>query len=614
MPPNFPFAAIVGQDALRAALLWIAVDPGIGGLLVTGTRGTAKSTAARALADLLPPLEVIANDPYNSPPGIRDAAMSVPTPFVELPLGATEERVIGTLDVRALLADRQTRFEPGLLARANRGILYVDEVNLLPDHLVDVLLDAAATGRNVVERDGASHAHDARIVLVGTMNPEEGELRPQLLDRFGLCVAIASDEDLERRIAIVERRLAFDRDPVEFCARYADADATQRARVQTARALLPDVSVGPASVRHAAALALEARAEGMRADLAIVRTARAIAALDERLEVSAADIERAALAALAHRRREATSPPAPRPPASGSPPPNGSQRDRDEQAAKPTSEPPATFAVGTPTAISLLEARTQPRRVPRLSRDVARGVSAIRTATGRARLVRNVTSRISAFGTIQAAGYAAFFSGTFTIRHEHLRFLERHGRERQLVVFVVDASGSMAAAARMRAAKGVVCGLLVDAYRRRDAVALVAFRGSDAQVLVPPTRSALLAYRRLRSMRTGGRTPLAAGLARGCDLLTANARRDPAARAHLVLVTDARANAPEVGAFPAALREAARIRATKARILCVDTEGGLVRLQSARRLAAALGATYRHLEDCSERALGATVKEWMAIA
>ncbi len=611
MGVNYPFAALVGQDVLKDALLWVAVDPGIGGVLVTGTRGTAKSTAVRALADLLPPIEVVPGDAFNLAPADGKPSARIATPFVELPVGATEDRVIGTLDVRSLLADGTRRFEPGLLARANRGILYVDEVNLLPDHLVDVLLDAAATGTNLVERDGASFSHDARIVLVGTMNPEEGELRPQLLDRFALCVPIENDGDVERRIEIVERRLAFERNPLAFRAAYAvDAD-TLRRRVERARALLRDVTIDRAALRHAASLALEARVEGMRADLTIARTARAIAALDERTSVTTDDVERAAGPALAHRRREAPrSTPPPRPP---SPP---RDRPRSEDGASSTQ----IFEVGAPADLSLRrdDLRAAEQRSPAaLRRIAARGKSAAVLPAGAAHLVSRATPQLSALGTIRAAARARHeqhAGSPLEIKATHLRFIERRGRPRQLVVFLVDASGSMAAAARMRAAKGVVCALLEDAYRRRDEVALIAFRGEDAEVLVPPTRSAVLAYRRLRALATGGRTPLARGLERVRQLLAAHACRDPATRPHLVVVSDARANSPQHGAFEAALQEAAALRSAGVRALCVDTESGRLRLGNASQLAVALDAAYKQLDDCTERALGATVREWMASA
>jgi len=654
---NFPFAALVGSEALREALLWVAVDPTIGGVLVTGTRGTAKSTAVRALADLLPSIDVVAGDPTNRAPLFSGAGdetiVTIPTPFVELPVGASEDRVIGTLDVRALLAGER-RFEPGLLARANRGVLYVDEVNLLPDHLVDVILDAAATGRNVVERDGASLVHDARIVLVGTMNPEEGELRPQLLDRFGVCVDVVNDTDLERRVAIVERRLAFEADPVGFAARYADQTQALRTRVVAARAALPHIEVPHASVRAASEAARAANVEGMRADLTIVRVARAIAALDGRSAVTLEDIERAAEPALAHRRREAprgTPPPNGRPPMNGQPTANdrpplhdGTQpqspspmetsaeapmlnadasMNESSMSTRPSAQSKTaasqSFGIGTRTADVKLGVSSEQTRVSHASQSAARGNGTREIPVGASRVVRHRTSRVAALATLtvlalESSADRHASAGIHDIEPGQLRYLERRGRERQLVVFVVDASGSMAAAARMRAAKGVVCGLLEDAYRRRDSVALVAFRGESAEVLVPPTRSAVVAYRRLRALATGGRTPLARGLACARELLVASARRDPSARAHLVLVSDARANAPARDAFAHALAEAAALRALHVRALCVDTEGGIVRLRYAAKLAAALGATYRHLDDCSERDLGATVREWMATA
>ena len=620
MSVNFPFAALVGADALREALLWVAVDPTIGGVLATGTRGTAKSTAVRALADLLPPIEIVPGDATNRAPGDGDARVTIATPFVELPIGATEDRVVGTLDVGALLGGER-RFEPGLLARANRGVLYVDEVNLLPDHLVDVILDAAATGRNVVERDGASLVHDARLVLVGTMNPEEGELRPQLLDRFGLCVAIENDTALERRVAIVERRLAFDAGPVAFAATYAADTRDLRARVVAARALLPSVAVPHACLRAASELARGANVEGMRADLTIVRAARAVAALAGRATVALADVERVAEPALAHRRRDTpqpTQPRAPQPPRPPEPPSNGRASDAPSASdASTRSSPEQTFTIGQPLALSLDRDAVQAPRARVLAREASRGSGATDVVAGAARVVPWRTPRIAALATLRVAAREmvhASTRGEFAIAPAHLRYLERRGRPRALVVFVVDASGSMAAAERMRAAKGVVCALLADAYHRRDAVALVAFRGDDALVLVPPTRSAIVAYRRLRTLATGGRTPLARGLARAHELIALRARRDPAARAHLVLVSDARANAPAGDAFAAALHEAAILRDAGVRALCVDTERGAVRFGFAARLAQELGARYRHLDECSERALGVTVREWMATA
>ncbi|GAC1536229.1 MAG: ATP-binding protein [Candidatus Velthaea sp.] len=621
MRAEFPFAALVGQAALLDALVWLAVEPTIGGVLVTGTRGTAKSTAVRALAASLPHIEIVPDDPFNTAPACAgDAATSVPTPFVELPVGASEDRVIGTLDVRTLLVEGERRFEPGLLARANRGVLYVDEVNLLPDHLVDVVLDAAASGTNRVERDGASVVHSARIMLVGSMNPEEGELRPQLLDRFGLCVSIPNDEDLDRRVEIIERRMRFDRDPAGFEAEYARQTRERREGIVRARALLPHVGVDRDCLRLASWLALEARVEGMRADLTIVRTARAIAACAGRAAVVPADIEAAATPALAHRRREAPRGAPPRPPSAA--PRNGASSDRaDAPASSNGADADAEKTFGIGAAVDTTFARFDAPRslVPPAVRRrfVARGSSSVVLPAGVARVVRRATPRVAAFATLQAAATVRaplVPAGPLAIDRGHLRYIERRGRERELVILAVDASGSMAAASRMEAAKGVVCGLLEDAYRRRDAVALIAFRGAEAELLVPPTRSAVLAYRRLQSLATGGRTPVAAALRRVRELSQTYARREPGTRAALIVISDARANAPHDGAFEVALAEAALLRPMLARALCVDTETGRIRLRYAQRLATALGAAYRHLDECSERALGATVKEWMATA
>jgi magnesium chelatase subunit D len=617
MRVDYPFAALVGQDALREALLCVAVDPAIGGVLVTGTRGSAKSTAARGLVGVLPPIDVRADDAFNSAPERGAAgARTVPTPFVELPVGATEDRVIGTLDVRALLTDGQRRFEPGLLARANRGILYIDEVNLLPDHLVDVVLDAAATGVNVVEREGASFVHDARIVLVGTMNPEEGELRPQLLDRFGLCVAIESDDDPQRRVEILRRRLAFELDPTAFAAAYADRTEALRARVARARALLGEVVVDDDTLAAAAESALAARAEGLRGDLAIVRTARALAALDGRHAVGQHDVERAAMYALAHRRREPPRGAPPRPPGpppppppSSPPPPQGEDRG-DAPPPRGGTEAERTLDVGAPANLRWDE----PAFAPRPARESSRGRTLVAGPRGRAVVVAHVTARIAVLPTLVAAARDESRSAQAGLAPHHLRFIERRGRPRGLVVFLVDASGSMAGAARMRAAKGAIGALLEDAYHRRDAVALLAFRGTGAELLVPPTRSAALAFRRMRALPVGGRTPLAAGLRRAHELSQHESRRDPGLRVSLVVVTDARANHPQTDAIGEALREARALRAEPLRALCLDTETGRVRLRNVERLATALGAEYRHLDACDERALGAAIKEWMATA
>lgn len=317
--PIYPFSALVGQERLKRALILNAINPRVGGVLIRGEKGTAKSTAVRGLARLLPMIEVVADDQFNSSPTnptlMSDAvraryqageALPValrPTPLIELPVAASEDRVVGSLDLEHALTEGQRRFEPGLLAQANRGLLYVDEVNLLDDHLVDVLLDAAAMGVNTVEREGISVSHPARFILVGTMNPEEGELRPQLLDRFGLVVEISGITDIAGRVAVIERRMAYDADPETFAAQWHDAEQKLADRIVTARALLPAVHITRQDMAAVAALAVELGVDGHRADLAILETARTHAAWAGRTSLAVEDIRLSAELALPHRMR-----------------------------------------------------------------------------------------------------------------------------------------------------------------------------------------------------------------------------------------------------------------------------------------------------------------------
>jgi len=303
MKIEFPFAAIVGQMEMKQALRIAATDPSVGGVLVFGDRGTGKSTAVRALAALLPPIEVAQGSPWNLPPQDGETAETVPTPVVDLPLGATEDRVVGALDLERALTQGEKAFEPGLLARANRGFLYIDEVNLLEDHLVDLLLDVAASGENVVEREGLSVRHPARFVIVGSGNPEEGELRPQLLDRFGLSVEVGSPKDVAQRVEVVKRRDAFERDREGFVAAWEEAQARERADIVAARERLTDIDTPDATLASAAELCLALGADGLRGELTLIRAARALAALEGVRATEARHVHAVAPSALRHRLR-----------------------------------------------------------------------------------------------------------------------------------------------------------------------------------------------------------------------------------------------------------------------------------------------------------------------
>ncbi|MFI8852210.1 putative cobaltochelatase [Streptomyces sp. NPDC053499] len=667
----YPFTALVGQADLQLSLLLNAVSPAIGGVLVRGEKGTAKSTAVRALTALLPGVDVVPGCRFSCDPAAPDpacpdgphegagAAESRAARMVELPVGASEDRLVGALDIERALSEGVKAFEPGLLADAHRGVLYVDEVNLLHDHLVDLLLDAAAMGASYVEREGVSVRHASRFLLVGTMNPEEGELRPQLLDRFGLTVEVAASRETDERVEVVRRRLAYDDDPEGFAARWADDERELRQRIAAARNLLPRVRLGDAALRQIAATCAAFEVDGMRADLVMARTATALAAWAGRADVESADVRQAALLALPHRRRrnpfdapgldedkldrtleenagqDDDSGPEPEGPDDGGPdggggvPPQGAPQDEAqapqgepsipgqpqpepaEQAAPPqspegaTGEPdPNAPAPPQQTAAPAGEPfRARTLTVPGLGEGAAGRRSRARTAHGRttgARRPQGALGKLHLAATVQAAAPYQHARGRrgsgLLVRRDDLREAVREGREGNLVLFVVDASGSMAARQRMSAVKGAVLSLLLDAYQRRDKVGMVTFRRGEAEVALPPTSSVDAAAARLESLPTGGRTPLAAGLLRAREVLRVERLRDPARRPLLVTVTDGRATG---GPEPLVRsRQAARLLAADGTAsVVVDCEAGHVRLGLARELAAQLGGSAVTLDE-----------------
>ncbi|MFG3096235.1 putative cobaltochelatase [Streptomyces sp. NPDC048202] len=657
MSTRFPFTAVVGQQDLQLALLLNAVAPNIGGVLVRGEKGTAKSTAVRALAALLPQVEVVAGcrfscDPASPDPTCPDgphtvaAAEARDARMVELPVGASEDRLVGALDIERALAEGVKAFEPGLLAAANRGILYVDEVNLLHDHLVDVLLDAAAMGASYVEREGVSVRHAARFLLVGTMNPEEGELRPQLLDRFGLTVEVAASREPDQRVEVVRRRLAYDDDPAGFAARWADEEGAVRQRIVAARELLPKVRLGDGALKQIAATCAAFEVDGMRADIVMARTATALAAWDGRSDVIAEDVRQAALLALPHRRRRNPfdapgldedkldqtleesagddDEPDPDGPGGGGGQPSPSPEDgpqggdagaqpEDGEGGEP--QPSAGGAGEQAPARAAEPFRTKALTVPGVGAGAAGRRSRARTERGRttgALRPRGALTKLHLAATVRAAAphqRARGRSGPgLVLRRDDLRQAAREGREGNLVLFVVDASGSMAARQRMSAVKGAVLSLLLDAYQRRDKVGLVTFRGTAAEVALPPTSSVDAAAARLESLPTGGRTPLAAGLLKAHDVLRVERLRDPSRRALLVVVTDGRATG---GPEPVALagRAARLFGAESVASVVVDCESGPVRLGLAGRLAEELGGTAVTLDELRADAIAGLVRD-----
>ncbi|MGW3172134.1 putative cobaltochelatase [Streptomyces sp. NPDC001153] len=658
MTTPFPFTAVVGQDDLRLALLLNAVSPAVGGVLVRGEKGTAKSTAVRALSALLPEVAVVPGCRFSCDPAAPDPSCPDgphepgpgarrPARMVELPVGASEDRLVGALDIERALAEGVKAFEPGLLADAHRGILYVDEVNLLHDHLVDLLLDAAAMGASYVEREGVSVRHAARFLLVGTMNPEEGELRPQLLDRFGLTVEVAASREPEQRVEVVRRRLAYDDDPSGFATRWAEEESAVRQRIVAARELLPRVRLGDGALRQIAATCAAFEVDGMRADIVMARTATALAAWAGRTDVLAEDVRQAALLALPHRRRrnpfdapgldedkldetleqfsgddsEGDEDPDPDGPGGGGgqPAPDSGPQGDGDTATRPEAgeggEPQASGAREQSAVRAAEPFRTKVLSVPGIGEGAAGRRSRARTEHGRttgARRPRGALTKLHLAATVQAAAphqRARGRSGPgLVIRRDDLRQATREGREGNLVLFVVDASGSMAARQRMGAVKGAVLSLLLDAYQRRDKVGLVTFRGAAAEVALPPTSSVDAAAARLESLPTGGRTPLAAGLLRAHEVLRVERLRDPARRALMVVVTDGRATG---GPEPVALagRAARLFAAESVASVVVDCESGPVRLGLAGQLAGELGGTAVTLDELRADSIAGLVKD-----
>ncbi|QMU19463.1 VWA domain-containing protein [Gordonia rubripertincta] len=621
-PVRYPFSAVVGQEQLKLALVLSAISPSIGGVLIRGEKGTAKSTIVRGLGPLI---------------GDDDGSGRV----VELPIGATEDRVIGSLDLTSVLRDGRAEFTPGLLARAHRGVLYIDEVNLLADHLVDVLLDAAASGRVTIERDGVSHTQAADFVLVGTMNPEEGELRPQLLDRFGLAVDVAAGKDLDERVEVVRRRMAFDADPNAFATEYAEAEHDLAQRIHAAREAVNGVEVPTRELRRIAGICAHLDVDGLRGDIVVARTAAAHAAWRGVMTVAEVDVRAAVELALPHRRRrnpfdesglsndqlddamsagqDAAGPETPDSPDDDPTPPEGGPG-----GGAPEPGESSDSAATAESADAQVESESRPQAAPGPAFGAAptptgRRVRALRvTGVGdgdpgrrsKARSRRGHTTHavdfeagrpVHLFATVLAAAGRAPRSSV-RIAAPDLRSAERIGQESNLVVFVVDLSGSMTARRRLTAVAELCVEMLRDSYTRRDRVAVIVARGGTATLAVPPTKSVDIAVRRLAEIRTGGRTPLAEGLALAGDVVERCRRTEPNRRPLLVVLTDGRATSGRDAPARARLAASA-IRRRGIESVVVDCEQGMVRLGLAADLAGHLGAELLTMDQLSATAL-----------
>lgn len=650
---TMPFTSIVAQDDMKFALILNAINPRIGGVLIRGDKGTAKSTAVRALADLLEDISVVDGCPFNCDPtdpeqmcdlcydrhiGGKITVSLRPTPVVDLPLGATEDRVVGSLDVEKAIKEGIKALEPGILAAANRGILYIDEVNLLDDHVADVLLDSAAMGVNIVEREGVSVAHPSRFILVGTMNPEEGELRPQLLDRFGLQVTVEGIDDVEQRMLIAKNAERLDADLEGFARELQPAQDELRRKISSAKKSLKDVTMNDDYLRDMASTCIDLGVKTHRAEIVISRTARTIAAFDGRAEVNGEDVKKAMELALSHRMRSRPFEPPTlnrerleksmsmhqqqhkhenqHPPKQDKKEerPMESDRQQDSGQSQTAQAQEKVFEIGAPIDARQIKVPKKRDRTPRRKTGGRRMNTLAAQNTGRYLRHRmpHDCRDIAIDATIRAAApYQRFRDGRNAIRvkSQDIREKERVRKTSAAVMFVVDASGSMGAVKRMESAKGAVLSLLLDSYQKRDKIGMVAFKGNDAELLLPLCSSVDLALRRLSDLPTGGKTPLSAGISKGLQLLQGETRKDEEAKLMMVLISDGRANVGAGGSIKDELREISeRTKQLGVHTIVIDTEVVEssfldMRLGYCRDIADASGGSYYPISSLSPEAL-----------
>ncbi|MCL1879943.1 MAG: VWA domain-containing protein [Actinomycetia bacterium] len=628
----FPFVAVLGQEKVKNALIYNIINPRIGGVLVSGEKGTAKSTLVRS-----------------------SAALSRDLVIVEVPLNVTEDRLVGSIDFRQAMLFGQRQLESGILKRADGNMLYIDEVNLLSDHIVNTLLEVAASGVNHVEREGISTAHLSRFILIGSMNPEEGKLRPQLLDRFGLYVEVDGESDLHQRTEIVQRRLAFDAAPAAFVDSYANQTVALAEQISQARLLLAEVEVTANALRMAATLAAKANCAGHRGEITLVETARAIAALAGRRMINLDDLEAAGEYALSHR-VQAMSPPESAPPPE--PPPEELQEEMmedddspplesdspDERPPEDAEQPPAlpecagpepgepsgsTDPAAEPTdeqsgaepadesATDDLQAAGEAYLIPRWT--VPPALRVIHKGSGKRNLVKSnnrqgryvkyrlagqePVSDLAFDATIRAA--AAFQKlrckgqRAIAIEHDDLRIKVREKRSGSTILFVVDASASMGANKRMKEVKAAILSMLNVSYQKRDKVGLIAFRQDRAELLLGITRSVDLAQKQLELLPTGGKTPLAAGLDLAYEVIMGLRMKDPDVLPTLVLVSDGRASGKRAAANPfnQALLAAERIGNQNINTIVMDTENDFIKFRLCQKLNEKLHGTLVSMEE-----------------
>lgn len=644
---TYPFTAIVGQDLMKLALILNAINPKIGGVLIKGTKGTAKSTAVRALADLLPEIDVIKDCPFNcNPHNLKESChecqhkiidnklkdndiASYKMRVINLPINATEDRVVGTIDIKKALEEGLKALEPGILAEANRNILYIDEVNLLADSVADVLLDSAAMGINIIEREGISIHHPSNFILVGTMNPEEGNLRPQLLDRFGLSVEAKPILDINKRVKIIKYAEEYHIDPHKFHDKFETKQKELREKIIKARKILDKVKISDEQLENIAKLSIKLEIDSHRADITINITAKTIAAFDGRTNVLDEDMKKAAKLALAHRLRKL---------------PFEEQSIDDDEIERMFEQEDLKEAqefdrnerehqdrngvlnmkeeiFGIDTNISTEQLLDKKRVLKEMNTSGQRLLHPTRDKKGKyigGQKPKNFDFKtspdIAILETINNAvlepeNKNALKNGEkLEIKKDHIHIKKRVGKSSYLFIFCVDASGSMGAQERMKAVKGVIFSILQSNYVYRDKVSLVVFRGNDAEVILPPTRSTDLAYKLLKKIPTGGTTPLVKGLVKALDVALEEKRKNTGYLPLIILISDARGNVFYKDAIEDLLNTGREISKHKISMIIIDTEARNVKLEINKKLSELSNAKYYHIDTLNKENVNEILK------